>query len=271
MVRLATAIVAVSLWAFGLVLSPGLAIAGDIVGEEVNYKQAGVEFTGFLAHDAGATDRRPGVLVVHEWWGHNQYVRDRALMLAELGYTALAVDMYGDGKLAEHPEDAQKFMMEVLENMDTARARFEAARGVLETHPSTAPGEIAAIGYCFGGAIVLHMARTGMDLAAVASFHGNLGTRSPAQPGEVKAKILVLHGAEDEFVPTAQVTAFKQEMSAAGADVNFIAYPGAQHAFTNPEATQKGETFGLPLAYNKAADQASWLALEQFLRDVFSE
>lgn len=271
MVRLRGGIGAWLVVALGLFGNSGLAGASDITGEEVSYEVAGVKLTGFLAYDASSSDPRPGVLVVHEWWGHNQYVRDRALMLAEMGYTALALDMYGDGKQADHPEDAQKFMMEVLGNMSAGQTRFEAARSVLENHASTDAGRTAAIGYCFGGAVVLQMARSGMDLAGVASFHGNLSTKTPAQPGAVKARLLVLHGADDPFVPAEQVAGFKQEMSDAGAEMRFIAYPGAAHAFTNPGATQKGEKFDLPLAYNKEADQASWVELERFLENVFSE
>jgi dienelactone hydrolase len=241
-----------------------------VVGEEVEYDVDGVKLTGYLAYDDAIQGQRPGVLVVHEWWGHNDYVRHRADMLAEMGYTALALDMYGDGKQASHPEDAQKFMMEVFSNMDEGTKRFVAAREILESHPTSAAGSTAAIGYCFGGNIVLQMARKGMDLKGVASFHGNLSTQNPAQPGAIQSPILVMHGADDPFVPAEQVDAFKAEMTNAGADMRFIAYPGAVHAFTNPGATAMGEQFGLPLKYDEAADTQSWAELDGFLKQVFA-
>jgi dienelactone hydrolase len=237
--------------------------------QEVSYTADGVTLKGYLAHDAKVAGPRPGVLVVHEWWGHNDYTRKRARMLAAMGYTALAVDMYGDGKQAAHPEDAQKFMMEVMSNMPIAVARFEAAKKLLSEQPTVDVQKIAAIGYCFGGAVVLHMARTGMDLDGVASFHGNLATQAPAKPGAVKAKIFVAHGADDGFIPAAQIDAFKKEMADAGADLSFVAYPGAKHGFTNPAATENGEKFKIPLAYNAEADQKSWTELEGFLKKVF--
>jgi len=243
----------------------------DIRTEEVNYQVGGVNLTGYLAFDPNQQGQRPGVLVVHEWWGHNDYARMRARMLAEMGYTALALDMYGDGKRAEHPDDAQKFMSEVLADMETAQARFEAARVLLEGHETTDATKTAAIGYCFGGGVVLHMARIGTDLDGVASFHGSLGTETPAAPGVVQSKILVLHGADDPFVPAEALEAFKKEMADAGADMKFIAYPDTVHSFTNPAATEIGEKFELPLRYREAADKASWAELDAFLTVLFAD
>lgn len=243
----------------------------DIRGEEVTYQAGDTTLKGYLAYDSNLQGKRPGVLVVHEWWGHNEYARTRAHMLARLGYTALALDMYGEGKQASHPEDAQKFMTEVMSNMDLMQARFEAAEELLRQHETTNPDKIAAIGYCFGGAVVLNMARQGADLEGVASFHGNLATQNPAEPGDIKAGILVLHGADDSFVPPEQVEAFKKEMEAAGADYEFIAYPGAVHSFTNPGATALGEKFNLPLAYNESADEQSWQELQEFLKEIFTD
>ena len=262
-------------WLFGLSLLSACTSTplreADLRGEEVRYSAGGVELVGYLAYDASREDTRPGVLVVHEWWGHNDYTRRRADMLAELGYTALAVDMYGDGKQAGHPEDAQKFMMEVFENMDSGVARFRAAKTLLEAHETTDPSKTAAIGYCFGGAIVLHMARGGVDLDGVASFHGSLSTQAPARPGRVQAQVLVCHGAEDPFIPADDVAAFEDEMRAAGVDYRFVAYEGATHAFTNPAADEAGARFGLPLAYDAAADEASWDELKAFLARLFAD
>lgn len=244
----------------------------DIRGEEISYEAGGAALKGYMAWDANQKGARPGVIVVHEWWGHNEYVRQRARMLAEEGYAALALDMYGVGKLAQHPEDAQKFMMETVSNADVARARFMAAYELLKKHEVTDPTRIAAIGYCFGGAVVLQMARLGTELDGVASFHGNLAAQGgPAAPGAVKAKVLVLHGADDPLVPKEQVAAFKKEMDAAGVDYNFVEYPGAKHAFTNPAATEKGKKFGMPLAYDENADKQSWAELQKFLNGLFGD
>ena len=245
--------------------------APDVRGEEVTYQAGDTTLRGYLAWDASKQGPRPGVLVVHEWWGHSDYVRRRAKMLAEEGYTALALDMYGDGKEAAHPGDAQEFMMEVIQNVDTAKARFDAAYELLQKHGSTDPSRMAAIGYCFGGAVVLQMARFGRNLDGVASFHGNLATEAPAERGAVNAEILVLHGGADPLVPAEQVEAFKEEMDAAGADYTFIEYPGVKHAFTNPAATETGKKFDMPLAYDEEADRKSWAELQKFLKKVFAE
>ncbi len=248
---------------------PSTSSEPEIRGEEVAYEVGGVLLNGYLAYDAAQTGERPGVLVVHEWWGHNDYARQRARMLAEMGYTALALDMYGDGKYAEHPEDAMRFMMEVVNQLDVGAKRFRAARRLLEEHPTTDPTRTAAIGYCFGGAMVLHMARLGDDLAAVASFHGDFTPHTSVEPGGIGARILALHGAADPYVPADQVEAFKQEMDAAGADWRFIAYEGAVHSFTNPDATAIGEQYDMPLAYQREADEQSWAELETFLAESF--
>jgi len=246
------------------------AVAGpDIRSEEVTYQAGDRTLVGYLAWDARKEGPRPGVLVVHQWWGHSDYVRKRADMLAELGYTALALDMYGKGRYATHPDDAMKFMNETISNMDVAKERFAAAYEVLQKHGTTNPDDIAAIGYCYGGAVVLHMARFGVDLDGVASFHGMLATEAPAQKGAVKGKILVLHGEADPMVPPEQVEGFKKEMDAAEVDFSFIAYPGAKHAFTDEEATAKGQKFEMPLEYNAEADEKSWAALVEFLSEVF--
>ena len=241
----------------------------DIAGEEVSYSADGITFKGYVAWDKRKQGKRPGVLVVHEWWGHNEYARRRARMLAEMGYTALAVDMFGEGKTADHPKDAGAFASQVMSNKKSAVARFKAAMELLKARATTDPSRIAAIGYCFGGGVVLLMAREGLDLKAVASFHGSLGTESPAKPGAIKGKILVLTGDADPMSPAAVVDAFKQEMDKAGANYEVVSYPGAKHAFTNPAATELGKKFDLPLAYDAAADADSWQRLEKLLASVF--
>ncbi len=243
----------------------------NIKGKEVTYRSGNTVLKGYLAYDKNIKGKRPGVLVVHEWWGLNEYARKRARMLADLGYAALAVDMYGDGKQAMHPDDAGKFSSEVMKNFDTAKARFTAAMDFLKKQSVVDPAEIAAIGYCFGGGVVLNMARQGIDLKGVASFHGSLAAVKPAQQGEVKAKILVLHGGADKFTTAEQVDAFKKEMKDAGADFQFITYPGAMHSFTNPEADAYARKFNLPLGYNAEADRKSWEELRKFLSQIFKK
>ena len=247
----------------------GTCTAG-VTGKPVEYTADGVTLKGYLALDDSVKEKRPGILVVHEWWGHNEYARKRAEMLAELGYAALAVDMYGDGKQASHPEDAGSFSMAVMKDMPTMKARFMAAMELLKRHPAVDPTRIAAIGYCFGGAVVLTMARTGADLRGVVSFHGSLATQTPAEKGAVKARVLVCNGADDKFIPADDITAIKQEMKAAGADFTFINYAGAKHSFTNPGATELGKKFMLPLAYNEKADKKSWADMQRFLRKALA-
>jgi dienelactone hydrolase len=253
-------------------LFAGIAAAAvKVEGKPVEYSAQGVTLKGYLAYDESMKDKRPGVLVVHEWWGHNEYARKRARMLAELGYTALAVDMYGEGKQAMHPDDAGKFSSEVMKNFDTAKARFLAAMEFLKKQPTVDPARIAAIGYCFGGAIVLNMARQGVDLKGVASFHGNLAAVKPAEPGMVKTKVRVYHGADDKFISPEAIEAFKKEMTDAKVDFKFISYPGAVHSFTSVEATELGKKFNLPLAYNANADKESWEDMKKFFGEIFKK
>ena len=241
----------------------------SIVTKEVSYTADGTTLKGFLAYDENQEGSRPGVIVVHEWWGHNQYARKRAAMLAELGYIALAIDMYGDGKQANHPDDAGKFAMAVMQNMSTAKARFDAGVKLLKEQPQTDPTKVAAIGFCFGGGVALRMAVAGDDLAGVVSFHGSLPTDSVSNPKQVKAKLLVCNGADDKFVPTEQIDAFKKAMVDAGINFKFVNYPGAVHAFTNPDADSVGKKFNMPLAYNKQADEQSWADMKGFFKEIF--
>jgi dienelactone hydrolase len=243
--------------------------AAAVQGEEVVYRADGTPLVGYFAWDDGVEGRRPGILVVHEWWGHDEYARERARMLAGLGYTALAVDMYGEGRLAAHPAEAQGFAAALRENLPLARKRFMAALAMLRDHPTVDSGQTAAIGYCFGGGIVLAMARAGVDLAGVVSFHGTLATDTPARPGEVKARILVLNGGADSYVTEEQLAAFRREMEAAGADSRVITYPGARHAFTNPRADALGRKFDMPIAYAPEADRKSWQAMREFFEEIF--
>ena len=245
--------------------------ATRIKGKVVTYKAGNVVLKGYLAFDENIKGKRPGVLVVHEWWGHNEYVRKRARMLAGMGYTALALDMYGNGKQANHPDDAGKFAAEVMKNAAIEEGRFMAALEFLKKQKNVDPERIAAIGYCFGGGVVLHMARLGVDLKGVASFHGSLSTAKPAEAGVIKAKILVLNGDADKFTTPEQIESFKQEMENAGADYQFISYPNAMHSFTNPDADMYAKKFNMPVGYNADADKKSWTELDKFLADIFKK
>jgi len=241
----------------------------SIKGEEVSYATDTTEMKGYLAYNENLETKRPGILVIHEWWGHNEYTRQRADMLAELGYTALAVDMYGNGRQAEHPEDAGKFAGMVMQNMDAAQARFDAALELLKSHSTVDPDQIAAIGYCFGGSVALTMANAGKDLDAVAAFHS--GVQLPVMPNEnLKARVLVCNGAEDPFISPESVTAFTRAMDSIKADYNYIAYEGATHSFTSKAADSLGKKFDMPLAYQEKADKESWQQLQDFLNETFN-
>ncbi len=244
------------------------AVPVNVKGQQVAYATDSTNLKGYIAYDTNAKEKKPGVLIVHEWWGHNDYVRQRADMLAELGYTALAVDMYGDGKLADHPDDAGKFAMSVMTNLPEATARFDAAMELLKSHASVDGEKIAAIGYCFGGSVVLTMANSGADLDAVAAFHS--GVQLPVMPNDkLKAKVLVCNGAEDPFISSESIAAFKAAMDSIGADYNYVAYPGVKHSFTSKEADANGEKFGLPLAYDAEADEKSWASLQELFAEAF--
>ncbi len=241
----------------------------SLSGTEVTYSTDSTEMNGLIVFDENDKSKRPGILVVHEWWGHNEYTRERAYQLAELGYVALAVDMYGGGKVAAHPEDAGKFVQEVVSNIDEAKARFESALETLKAHPNVDTDKIGAIGYCFGGTVVLTMASAGYDLDAVAAFHAGLRLPIMPEPGQIQTKVLVCNGADDPFVPEQSITDFKMVMDSAGVDYKYIAYPGAVHAFTSPYADEMGEQFGLPLAYQAEADSLSWIEMQSLFNEVF--
>ena len=242
---------------------------GEVKTKEINYEVDGKQFTGYLAYDDSISGKRPGILVLHEWWGHNVYARKCAEMLAGLGYTAFALDMYGTGNVAQHPEDAKKFMQAVMSDMPQAQKRFKAAQDILLSQPTVDAKKTAAIGYCMGGGLALNMARAGADMKGFVVFHGSLGTQSPVKAGQIKGKILVLNGADDPFVPAEQVQLFEKEMKDAGVAYELKSYPGAKHSFTNPEADKYGKEFNMPLAYNEAADKESWQQMQGFFKDIF--
>ncbi|MBI5014835.1 MAG: dienelactone hydrolase family protein [Deltaproteobacteria bacterium] len=234
--------------------------------QEIEYKQGDTILKGHLAYDDATEDRRPGVLVVHEWWGLNNYAKVRANQLVELGYVALALDMYGNGKNTTDPKEAAELSGAAMKNPEVFKARFLAALDVLRGNPRVDRARVAAIGYCFGGTTVLEMARRGLDLAGVVIFHGGLAPVSPNQPTAIKARILACQGADDPLVPQEIMDAFQDEMRSAKADWQLNIYGGAKHAFTNPDADKMRMD---ALGYNEPADRRSRLAMNAFLAETF--
>lgn len=247
----------------------GAAAHAAVKEEPVTYKDGDTTMKGFIVYDDAKKGRRPGIVVVHEWWGVTKHTRAEARRFARQGYTAFVADMYGDAKSADNPKDAGGLMKSLMGNPAAVESRFNAARAQLAKHASVDPKKIGASGYCMGGTVVLNMARAG-DLAAVTAFHPSLGGYKPASE-PIKAKVLVLNGADDPFNKPDQIGAFKKDMDAAKADYQFINYPGAVHAFTNPEATEKGKKYNLPLAYNAKVDKQAKAEATKFFRAAFGK
>ena len=224
--------------------------------EPVSYQDGQTTLKGFVVYDDAVQGKRPGIVMVHEWWGITKHMHNEAEKFAQQGYVAFIADMYGDAKTADNPKDAGALAGPVMKDPKVMETRFNAALTQLARHPSVDPTRVGAVGYCFGGAVVLNMARTGTDLAAVAGFHASLGLNTPAPaPGTVKAKILVLNGADDPFVKREEYDVLKKDLDAAKVDYRVVEYPGAVHAFTNPEATEMGQKFNLPLRYDAQVDR----------------
>jgi dienelactone hydrolase len=242
------------------------AVEARIITRTMEYRQDGTVMRGFLAYDDGLKAKRPGVLVVHEWWGLNDFARERAVKLAGLGYVALAADMYGGGATTRDREEAGKLAGTLRGNPDRLRARAQAAYKVLATDPRVDPKRLAAIGFCFGGTTVLELAYSGADLAGVVSFHGGLPRPQPGDLKPLKAKILVLHGADDPHVSAADITNFEQAMRQARADWQMVFFGGAAHSFTNPAA---GNNPAAGAAYNARAARRSWRCMQEFFREIW--
>jgi dienelactone hydrolase len=238
----------------------------EMKAEVVEYRHGDVVLEGYLAYDDLIRGKRPGVLVAHEWNGHNEYVRKRAERLARLGYVAFALDMYGKGVRAKDAKEAAALAGIYKGDRTLMRARAVAGLDVLRRRPETDPTRLAAIGYCFGGTTVLELARSGADLVSVVSFHGGLDTPTPEDARNIKGKVLALHGGDDPFVPANQVEAFQEEMRKGGVDWQFVSYGGAVHSFTNPES---GSDNSKGLAYNERADRRSWKAMKTFFAETF--
>lgn len=242
-----------------------LSAAAEIKREPATYTSGDTQMLGLLVHDASLVGPRPGVLIVHEWWGLNDYPRQRAQQLAELGYVVFCADIFGGGKVVTTPDSAKALIGPFYGDRALLRQRVNAALAVLKQQPNVDRGRVAAIGYCFGGMTVLELARSGAELAAVVSFHGGLTTPVPAQAGDIKAKVLVCHGAEDPHVTADDVAALETELREAGVDWQLTAYGGAVHAFTNPAS---GSDPGAGVAYNELADRRSWKQMLALFAEV---
>ena len=238
----------------------------NIKEDSISYEIDGKKYKGFVTYNENQKGKRPGIVVVHEWWGLNNYSRMRAKELAKLGYIALAADVYGNGQTANDPASAQALATPFYNNPSLAKTRLDAAINFLKTYPQTDTSKIAAIGYCFGGFAVLNAAKLGADLKGVVTFHGGLGGVKP--PKNLKTKFLICHGANDQF-ENPHVAQFKKEMDSAGVEYTFKLYPNATHAFSNPDATAVGKKFNMPIAYNAAADSSSWNDMKEFLKKLF--
>jgi len=233
--------------------------------QAVSYKQGEAVLEGYLVYDDAVAGKRPGILVVHEWKGLNDYAKKRADMLARLGYVAFAADIYGKGIRPQTIAEAGAMAGKFKANRPLLRARVNAGLDVLRSQPNVNTSQLAAIGYCFGGTAVLELGRSGVDVKGIVSFHGGLSSPTPQDAGNIKGKVLALHGAADPFVNADEVASFEKEMKEAKVNYRLVKYPGAMHGFTNPD--NKGVPPGA--LYNEAADKASWIEMQEFFKEIF--
>lgn len=243
----------------------------DITGKLVHYKAGNTKLVGYIAYDNSLTGKRPGVIIVPDWWGHGKFVRDRARALAKQGYTAMVMDNYGNGLYVEPPSEASALMNKFTANPKTMETRFDATYKTLISHKTVDSKQVAAIGYSLGGLVVLEMARLGKNLNGVASIWGVIGKPArPAGKGQVKASILVLAPAKDGWAPVKEVNNLKKEMKAAGASIKVITYPGTKHGFSRPDADARAKKYNtLPIRYNAKATKQSRNDLNAFLKTSF--
>ncbi len=252
------------------ILSFATVAQAEVQTQEIDYTQNGTTLKGYIAYDDAIKGKRPGILVVHEWWGHNKHARNRARMLAGIGYTALAVDMYGNGKTADHPKKAGEFMNAAFKDWKTSQPRFNKAKEVLQAHKTVNPEQIGAIGFCFGGAVSIRMARGGADLAGIVAFHSAL----PLEPAitNMKASVVIINGSEDSFLKPESVGSFSSQMVAGNVDFTYLNLSGVKHSFTNKQADEFSKKFNIPnLEYNKQADERSWSAMQKFFQRIFAQ
>jgi dienelactone hydrolase len=241
------------------------AAQAGVVSQPVQYNHQGTVLEGYLAYSDSLQGQRPGILVVHEWWGLNDYVKSRVDRLAQLGYVAFALDMYGKGVWTTKPAEAKKLSGH-LQGTPLLRTRAQAGLDILKRNNRVDPGKVAAIGYCFGGTTVIELAYSGADIAGIVSFHGGLTAAQPEDYSRIKARFLICHGASDSFIPAQAIEAFQEGLNKAGADWQMISFGGAVHSFTNPDADKVGIN---GIAYNKAADERSWVYMQQFFKEIF--
>ena len=258
--RMKTFTVALTLAAFAAV------VRAEIKSQPIEYKQGDTVCEGWLVYDDASKDKRPGVLVAHQWKGLIAYEKRRAEMLARLGYVVICADIYGKGVRVDNPQDAAKLATKYKDDRPLLRARVNAAFDQLKKQPLVDARRTAAIGYCFGGTTVLELARSGADVAGIVSFHGGLNTPTPDDATRIKGKVLALHGADDPYVPPTEVAAFEEEMRKAKIDWQLVGYGGAVHSFTMKEA---GSDNSKGAAYNEKADQRSWEAMKVFFAEIF--
>ena len=240
----------------------------EIQTRAISYEDEGIKLNGELYWDDSTSAKRPGILVIHEWWGLNDYARKRASMLAELGYVAFAADMYGDARVTKDPKQAGAWMQEVTADPELWRQRAAAGLGQLVASELVAPGQVAAIGYCFGGGTVMQMAYGGADIKGVVSFHGSLPAAPEESKGQIKPRILVLHGQADAFVKPDVVANFQSKLEAAGANWEMDIYGGVKHSFTNPAVGEYGIE---NLKYDAQADARSWKRMQHFFDEIFAD
>lgn len=251
--------------ALGLVCAAAVAQA-EVRTETIEYRDGDTTLEGMLAWDDAMAGPRPGVLVVHEWWGLNDYAKSRARQLAEAGYVAFALDMYGDDRVTEHADQAGAWMNQIASNVEAWRRRALAGLEVLKAQDRVATDRLAAIGYCFGGATVMQMAYAGADLDAVVSFHGSLPP-APESVTEIAPRVLVAHGRDDQFIPAERIAAFQDGLDRVGATWEMIIYSDTRHGFTNPDAGRYGID---NVAYNERADRRSWDAMLDLFDEVLA-
>jgi dienelactone hydrolase len=250
----------------GLLLAA--AAQAKVVTKSIDYEQGGEKLKGYLAYDDAKGGTRPGVLVVHEWWGLNDYVKHRAEQLARMGYVAFAPDMYGGAKTTRDPKQAEAWMSAAVEAPGLLAARSKAGLDVLRRQPQTDKAHLAAIGFCFGGGTVLQLAYSGEPLDRVVSFHGTLAPPDATQANQIRTSILILHGAEDNFIKPETIDQVRKSLDGAKVDWYMVSYANAVHAFTNPDA----DSYNIPgIGYNEKAATRSWEEMQRFFNEKWKK
>lgn len=240
----------------------------ELKTQAVRYKDGDVQLHGYFAWDDAIKGKRPAVMVVHEWWGLNEYARARTEMLAKLGYLAFAADMYGKGAVTEHADEAGAWSKQITSNVQAWQKRALLGLDIMRTHALADGTRTAALGYCFGGATVMQMVYAGASLDGVVSFHGSLPVPTPDQARNVRARVLIAHGSADSFIPHERITQFQSALTGAGVDWQMVTYGGARHGFTNPGA----DIYGIEnVRYNQQADERSWAETQRFLKEIFTK